>query len=138
MVPSGAENEVWSFGEDAYEIFVYYIKLRETMRPYLRRTMQQAHEKGTPVMRTLFYNFPDDPKCWTIDDQYFLGDDLLVCPILRADQRTRKVYLPEGCIWENVYDGTLFEGGQEIEVPAPLERIPVFKRKGSQALTPKG
>lgn len=58
---SGAENEVWSFGKEAFEICKKYLNLRERMKPYIARLMKEAHEKGTPVMRPLFYDFPEDP-----------------------------------------------------------------------------
>ena len=61
---SGADNEVWSFGEEAYEICKKYLALRESMKPYITELMEAAHEKGTPVMRPLFYDFPKDSKCW--------------------------------------------------------------------------
>ena len=59
---SGAENEVWSYGEEVYEICRKYMELREKMRPYVKTLMQDAHEKGTPIMRPLFYDFPEDKK----------------------------------------------------------------------------
>ena len=66
------------------------------MRPYVRSLMQQAHENGTPVMRTMFYEFPDDPVCWELKDQYMFGSDLLVAPVVYKDAEEREVYLPAG------------------------------------------
>ena len=57
---SGAPNEIWSYGDEVYEICRKYIELREAMRPYIRSLMEAAHEKGTPIMRPLFYDFPED------------------------------------------------------------------------------
>jgi len=128
ICPSGADNEVWSYGEEAYEIFVKYIKMRERMLPYIRRQMQAAHEKGAPVMRPLFYNFPEDGKCWAIDDQFMFGGDILVAPILDAGQEGREVYLPEGARWTNPAGETL-DGGQYIACPAPIDTIPVWFRE---------
>ena len=99
------------------------------MRPYTRKLMQEAHEKGTPVMRTLFYMFPEDPACWEVEDEYCYGPDILVAPILYADQRSRRVYLPAGATWVEYATGKEYAGGQEIEACAPLEVIPVFVRK---------
>lgn len=99
---SGAENEVWSYGEEVYEICKKYMELRETLRPYVRGLMKEAHEKGTPVMRPLFYDFPDDPKTWEIEDQYMFGSDILVAPILYADERERTLYLPKGS-WKHLF-----------------------------------
>lgn len=129
-VPSGADNEVWSYGEEVYEICKKYMLLREKLRPYIKLTMKAAHEKGTPVMRTLFYNFPDDKTCWEIEDEYMFGDDILVCPILYEKQRARKVYLPKGETWKDLFSGEEYEGGTFFECEAPIDKIPVFIKKG--------
>ena len=123
---SGAPNEIWSYGDEVFEICKKYIDIREKLRPYTRKVMEEAHTKGTPVMRTLFYMFPDDPKCWEIDDEYFYGPDILVAPILKAGMRERKVYLPEGENWVFEPTGEEYTGGQEVTVEAPLDCIPVF------------
>ena len=90
--------------------------------------MEEAHEKGTPVMRPLFYDFPEDPVCWDNEDAYMFGPKLLVAPIMEKDQRKRQVYLPKGAQWKNAWTEEVFEGGQTIEVDAPLEQIPLFKK----------
>ena len=126
---SGAANEVWSYGEEVYEICRKYMELREKMRPYTRKVMQEAHEKGTPVMRTLFYMYPDDPVCWDIEDEYLYGPDVLVAPILYAGQFSRSVYLPEGEDWAEYASAKEYQGGQSVEAAAPLDTIPIFIRK---------
>ncbi|MBT3274347.1 MAG: glycoside hydrolase family 31 protein [Spirochaetales bacterium] len=128
---SGADNEVWSFGEKAYEICRTYLELREKLKPYITTTMKQAHEKGTPVMRPLFYDFPDDENCWRNESQYMFGNDVLVAPVMYENQRTIDVYLPKGAKWANAWTGENFDGGQMITVEAPLEKIPLFIREGS-------
>lgn len=128
--PSGAANEVWTYGEEAYEIFRKHMLLREKMRPYVTEMMKQAHEKGSPVIRTLFYNFPEDEECWAVEDEFFLGDSLLVCPVLYEKKRSRTVYLPAGSSWVSIHDGKRYEGGQTLEFDAPIERIPVFVKEG--------
>lgn len=129
--PSGAENEVWSYGEEVYTICRKYMRLRESLRPYIADTMKQAHEKGTPVMRTLFYNFPEDMDTWNINDEFCFGDDIIVCPVLYEGQRSRAVYLPKGCRWRNLNTGEIHEGGQTFTSSAPIDVIPVFFREGS-------
>ena len=128
---SGAENEIWSYGDRIYDICCKYIALRERMRPYVRSLMKDAHEKGTPVMRPLFYDFPEDKKAWDITDQYMFGADVLVAPVLYEDVTEREVYLPAGS-WININDGSKVEGGQTVTAPAPYEAIPVFVREGSE------
>lgn len=125
---SGGPNEVWSYGEEIYEICRKYMTLREELRDYTRKTMEQAHEKGTPVMRPLFYMFPEDADCWEIEDQYMYGDDYLVSPVLEAGAVSRRLYLPKGENWKNMDTGECCSGGQWIEAPAPLSVIPVFKK----------
>lgn len=127
---SGASNEIWSYGEKAQAIMEKYLFLREKMRPHVRVAMKQAHEKGQPVMRTVFYNYPDDERAWQVDDGFFMGDDILVYPILNAGQTTREVYLPKGVKWRDINSGKLYEGGQTYTVDAPLETIPVFIPEG--------
>lgn len=131
---SGGPNEVWSYGEEVYEICKKYMFLREKLRPYTRTLMEEAHQKGTPVMRTLFYMYPQDKKCWEIEDEYLYGPEILVAPILCAGQRSREVYLPEGETWIEYATGKKYEGGQTIEAVADLDTIPVFLKEGSNAL----
>jgi alpha-D-xyloside xylohydrolase len=130
--PSGAENEVWSYGEDIFNIMKKYILLRERIRPYVAEQMQAAHEKGTPVMRPLFYDFNSDATAWTIDDEYMFGPDLLVAPVIEEDAEQRKVYLPSGADWTNAWTGDTYQGGQSITVKAPLEQIPLFLKNDAK------
>lgn len=125
---SGAPNEVWSYGEKVYEICVKYLNIREQLRDYTRKLMKEAHEKGTPVMRTMFYEFPEDENCWVIEDQYMFGDRYLVAPVLYPKMQTRKVYLPGGYKWRDMEKGTVHIGGQTIEVELSLDYMPVFEK----------
>ena len=125
---SGAANEVWSYGEEVYGICKKYLELRENLREYTRSLMAQAHEKGAPVMRTMFYEFPEDEICWQVEDQYLYGSRYLVAPVLEAGQTTRRVYLPKGCRWTAMEGGAVYEGGQWIDAACPLETMPVFVR----------
>ncbi|SCP98391.1 glycoside hydrolase family 31 protein [Anaerobium acetethylicum] len=129
---SGADNEVWSFGEEAYEICKTYLQIRENMRSYTRTLMEEAHKKGTPVMKTLFYQFPEDEKAWEVEDEFCFGSDILVAPVLYENMRSRDVYLPVGTRWVNVWTEEVLDGGQTISVEAPISKIPLFKREGSK------
>ena len=120
------------FWDEAYDILVKYMELRETLRDYTRELMKEAHEKGAPVMRPLFYEFQNDDKVWDIKDEYLYGPDLLVAPILYEGAVSREVYLPEGSNWTDARTGDIFEGGQTIHVEAPISTIPVFLRDGKQ------
>ncbi|HEX3038043.1 MAG TPA: glycoside hydrolase family 31 protein [Oscillospiraceae bacterium] len=128
LCASGAANEVWSYGEQAYEIFKKYISIREKMRPYISEIMMEAHKKGTPVIRPIFYDFPRDKNNWDIVDEYMFGPNLLVAPVLYANQRERNVYLPRGAQWKNISTGESFSGGSTVVCDAPINVIPVFVR----------
>jgi len=125
---SGAANEVWSYGDEVYDICVKYMNIREQMRDYTRSLMEEAHEKGTPVMRTLFYEFPEDKECWEVEDEYMYGNKFLVAPILAAGVKERRVYLPAGAQWKDCESNKLYDGGQYINVEVTLENMPVFQK----------
>ena len=129
---TGTDNEVWSYGEEAYQIMTKFIHVRELMRDYTRSLMQQAHENGHPVLRALFYEFPSDPICWDIKDSYLFGSDLLVAPICHEHAVDRQVYLPAGASWTDASTGIVYEGGQWIMADAPMDTLPVFLRDGRQ------
>jgi alpha-D-xyloside xylohydrolase len=97
--------------------------------------MKEAHEKGTPVMRTMFYEFPGDQRCWEVEDQYTFGGKYLCAPVLEAGQRVRKVYLPKGCMWR-VFDkdsrkeDVQHDGGTAFDIDCSIESMPVLIRQG--------
>lgn len=126
--PSGGPNEIWSYGEEAYLILKSFVMLRERLRPYIMEQMNRASMEGTPVMRPMFYDFPEEPF-YGIWDQYMFGPDLIVCPVCEAGQRSRSVRLPKGK-WIDAWDGREYTGGQTITADAPLTRIPLFLREG--------
>lgn len=127
---TGGNNEVWSFGDEAYLVLEKYMNFRELLRDYTRNIMKEAHEHGSPVMRTLFYEFYEDKKVWDIKDEYLYGPDILVAPILYEDTLSREVYLPKGSAWTDLHTGNVFEGGQTITANAPIDKIPVYLRDG--------
>ena len=131
MFGSGASNEVWSYGEEAYGIFKKYMFIREYLRPYVSGLMKEAHEKGTPVIRPLFYDYPSDGEAWKIDDQYMFGRDILVAPVIHEAADSREAYLPQGTEWTEVATGRVHKGGTRVVCRAPLDTIPLFLRKGS-------
>ncbi len=131
---TGAENEIWSYGEENYEIMKHFIEIREKLRDYTRSVMDEASEKGYPVMRTLFFEFPNDERAWSITDEYMYGGDILVAPMCHKGETKRKVYLPEGCDWIEAFTGEKYQGGIEIMADAPIERLPVFVRADSEKI----
>ena len=124
---TGQPNELWSYGEDNYRIMRKYYDIRIAMHDYIRDLYREAHENGSPLIRTMFYEFPEDGKCWELQDQYMFGSRYLVAPVLHLNEFERDVYLPEGQ-WKNVNTGEILQGGQTVSVRAPIEEIPVFER----------
>ena len=104
--------------------------MRERLRPYIRKCMKKAHEKGTPIIRPLFYDIPEDAACWEIDDCYFFGPDLLVAPVTDAGVTTKEVYLPSGHSWTEAKTKKQYTGGQTVTATAAWDTIPVFIRDG--------
>ena len=129
---TGQSNELWSYGDEAFGIFKKYLKIRLNMKPYLEKLMEEAHETGAPLMRAMFYEFPEDQKCWEIRDQFMFGSEYLVAPILYADSFSREVYLPAGS-WKNTNDGKTYPGGRTVTCNAPIDSIPVFQKTGETA-----
>jgi alpha-D-xyloside xylohydrolase len=130
-VASGAANEIWSFGERNYEILRSFILLRERMKPYILEQVRLVSEKGLPIMRPLFFDYPVDEECWNVEDEFLFGADLIVAPVATFGARSRKVYLPHGAAWIDAWSGKRLESGTWLEVEAPLERIPLFIRQGA-------
>lgn len=127
-MPTGAPTEPWAYGKKVYNIMKKYLNLRYAMHDYIKQQMRAAHEKGTPVIRPLFYDFNQDQQAWQIENQYMFGPAVLVAPILYEGERARKVYLPQGCQWIDVFTAKKYQGGQTIKVAAPLDQIPLFMR----------
>ena len=124
---TGQPNELWSYGEENYRIMRKYYDIRIAMHDYVKDLYKDAHETGAPLIRTMFFEFPQDEKCWDLQDQYMFGTKYLVAPILYLNQYEREVYLPEGK-WKNVNSGEILAGGQSIAVKAPIDEIPVFEK----------
>jgi alpha-D-xyloside xylohydrolase len=129
---SGADNEVWSFGEEAYEILKKYMFLREKIKPYIKDLMEEAHEKGTPVIRPLFYDYPQDSRAWEVEDEYLFGPDVLIAPVMHENMRKRSVYLPKGSRWKDAHTEIVYEGGSLVDCDAPLDIIPIFLKEGGK------
>lgn len=129
-VHEGHANEPWSYTPQVEQVMTKYIRLRDALRPYLRELYREAHEQGQPIIRGLFYEFPEDEHTANIMDEFMLGSDLLVAPIVEAGARSRSIYLPGGrsVTWLGLHDRMEYEGGRTIITDAPLDVIPVFAR----------
>ena len=95
-VIDGYDQEPWRFGKYYEDIIRKYLKLRYTLLPFLYTTLEEAHRTGVPPFRPLLLNYQDDPSTYNLDDQFMVGNDLLVAPIVKPDVTRRLVYLPAG------------------------------------------
>ena len=106
--------EPWLFGEEATRNCKAAIELKYQLFPYIYTYAREAHDKGWPLMRALYLEYPDDPETYYIQDQFLFGRELLVAPVLKKGAVNRRVYFPEG-EWVDFYDNSqVYEGGQQV------------------------
>jgi alpha-glucosidase (family GH31 glycosyl hydrolase) len=107
------------------EVYRRFARLRMRLQPYLRAQARQAVSVGKPMMRALFFEVDDDARIWEFPHEYFLGDDLIVAPVLMPGAEEQRLYLPRG-EWTDPWTGEELVGPIVITRPAPLDRIPVY------------
>ncbi len=129
------DQEPWAFGPEVEAICRQFISLRYQLLPYLYGLFVAAYRTGAPIMRPLAWHYPGETDAVAAGDQFLLGQDLLVAPIIRQGATARAVYLPRGD-WYNFWTNELVSGGRHIVAEAPLERMPLFVRAG--AIIPMG
>jgi len=126
-------KEPWCFGKEVEEIIKEFISLRYKLLPYLYKLFVDSHREGTPIMRPLFLEFPSDEICYDIDDEFMLGDSLLIAPILSPGSKARAVYLPK-VKWLNIWNKKIYKKGWNL-VEANIKTIPVFLKENSAIIT---
>ena len=132
--PTGGDNEIWSFGERNFNILRELIMLRERLKPYIKAHMDIASEKGIPVMRPMFFDYPEDEICYTLEGQYMFGDDIIFAPITERGQTDKEVYLPSG-EWILTKDKSAYEGNGNFTIRAELNEFVAFVKKGKEILS---
>jgi alpha-glucosidase len=125
-----ARREPWTFGEPAITIMRRMIHLRLRLLPYIYTLAWQASQTGAPLVRPLWWEFPQESLAAGEPDCFLLGDSLLVAPVLERGVHTRRLHLPVG-EWIDFWSGQRFYGPGEIELVAPLERLPLLVRAGA-------
>ena len=124
-------NEPWMYPQ-VTNIIRDAIELRYVLMPYLYNTLWKAHQDNEPILRPTFLDHEHDKNTFAENDDYLLGEDLLVASVVEPNQRVRDVYLPQNFAgWYDFYTHKWFNGGEKITVDTPLERIPLFLRAGS-------
>lgn len=130
--PSGDPNEIWSFGDENYPILKDLVLLREKLRPYIEKQMKIAATLGYPVMRPMFFEYPDDEICYTTGEQYMFGDDIIFAPIVNYQQTKKMVYVPDG-EWVLTMNGKIYTKGWH-EIEAQKYQFIALVKKGADVL----
>src|SRR5215212_3143040 len=114
-------REPWEYDEALTEDFRRALGLKYSLMPYIIAQAKDSSARGYPMLRTLFFEYPQDPTSWTIDDEYMFGSNLLVAPLMESSE-SRRVYLPPGS-WIDYQTGKVYRGGQWQQITAG--QIPV-------------
>ncbi|MGB9147004.1 MAG: TIM-barrel domain-containing protein [Acidobacteriaceae bacterium] len=123
-------NEIFSYGPQVPTL-IAWDKLRSRMLPYIYSLAWRVTSRDYTMMRPLVMDWRTDQTVWDIGDEYMFGPDLLVNPVTQQGARSRQVYLPPAAAWYDFWTGRRQTGGQRIEAPAPLDRIPLYVKAGS-------
>jgi alpha-glucosidase len=124
------DQYAWAFGEVIQDHVRTAIKLRYRLLPYLYACFLEAAETGAPVQRPLVFDHQYDATVRDIDDQYLLGRDLLIAPVVGPGVTGRQVYLPAGD-WYDWHTGELVGGRRFLTIATPMDRIPIYARGGA-------
>ncbi|MEH7453231.1 glycoside hydrolase family 31 protein [Gottfriedia acidiceleris] len=123
-------QEPWAFGEKTLASVKKYIELRYRFMPYLYTLFYEAEQTGLPIVRPLVMEYPNDPETFQCSDEFLLGSQVLVAPMLRPGQSHRPVYLPKGT-WFDFWTQEKYEGGQYHLIKADLDTLPIFVKAGT-------
>lgn len=137
----------WFYGNSTAKLLEDIIKLRGELIPYISSQLDLLSSSARPFNRPLMWDFPEDLKTWdlaehgvgdvrgeaqsqesNVADQYMMGDDYMVAPVLNLGQRSRSVYFPRGATWKHYFSGKTYSGGSAEVVDVPLENFALFKR----------
>lgn len=123
-------HEPWCFGDRVEQICREFIELRYRLLPYFYTLFWEATTAGTPILRPLLYEFPDDEQTYTIADRVMVGPWLMAAPVCRPGVSCQAVYLPAG-VWYDWWTGQHYRGPTQILAETPLERMPLYVRAGA-------
>src|SRR3979411_2194948 len=120
-------QEPWQFGEPYESVCRDMLKLRQRLLPYLYTLFEECHRTGAPILRPLFWAYPEDISTYSMDDEFMCGDGLLVAPVTRPGVDYRHVYIPAGS-WFHYWTGTRVDGPAHVLVHSPLGRPAMYVR----------
>jgi alpha-glucosidase len=126
-------NEPWMYPEHTAQVRDL-IKLRCRLMPYLYDLVWRSHSFYEPIIRPTFYDFPDDAHCYDENDDSMLGAALLVPSVVEPGQTERRVRLPKGADWFDVWTGERHAGGRSITLAAPLAGPPPLLARAGSAI----
>ena len=129
----GGYNEIWHFGKECCDAIKELIVLRHRLKTYILSCAEKTSKTGEPIMRPMFFDFPGDERCYSLDDQYMFGADILFAPMLNPGQTEREVYLPKGK-WVRTTDKTVYDGGRTVTVKADPTEFIAFARAGAEVI----
>ena len=127
-----SQTEPWRYGEQVEHIVSDFLDLRYRLLPYIySHTALVSHQGGT-FMRPLIFDFSQDKEALKQQNEYMFGNSLLINPITQSNVQSWKTYLPEHeAGWIDFWNGKAYEGGQYVDIPASIEKIPIFVKAGT-------
>ena len=128
------DQEPWVFGKTVTDIVRKFIEIRYQLLPYLYTTFWRYADEGIPILKSLVLFDQEDPNTHFRNDEFIFGEKILVCPIIEANSKGRRMYIPRGK-WYNFWDNSIVEGGEEVWVDADIDSLPIFVKEG--AIIPK-
>ena len=123
-------QEPWAFGPRAEKIAKKSIELRYELLPYIYDLYYISHKEGLPIFRPMIMEYEKDMNLLNMREQFMLGENMLVAPVLYEGERSKTVYLPRG-IWFNYFTMEKLQGGKWYKLPCELDEILVFVKEGA-------
>ncbi|EOU1690090.1 glycoside hydrolase family 31 protein [Clostridium perfringens] len=123
-------QEPWAFGPRAEKIAKKSIELRYELLPYIYDLYYISHKEGLPIFRPMIMEYEKDMNLLNIREQFMLGENMLVAPVLYEGERSKTVYLPKGS-WFNYFTMEKLQGGKWYKLPCELDEILVFVKEGA-------
>ena len=128
-------KEPWVYGKSTEEIVSYYFRLRHRLIPYIYTGAYRANAELTPMITPLYYYYPDEKQALDFGNQYFFGDQLMVCPLTSptafdSGMATVKAWIPEG-VWTDIFTGRTYRGGRVMKLNRKIEHQAVLARPGA-------
>lgn len=131
---SGGPNEIWSFGKEVETVLTKFITIRENLKNYIDGLYKESSQTGYPIVRSLFFEFPEDKKTWEETSNFMFGSELLVAPVTQEGATKMSVYLPEESNWKEVFSGKEYIGGETYTIDLSIDAIPVFCKAESDLI----